>query len=410
VLDLAFPGVNAGGRFTVDVAASGTLEKPAFRGWVRLEDGRYRAAGYSLEEIDGTLRLAGSSGEIEGLRAKVADGEAFVAGSFRLEGSDLSSFRLAIQGRRISVRAIPGLRLTVDADLVASGGRDDREIRGEITLLRGTYSKDVDMTVSDLLSKSRPGGALAAREPWKERTSLDVRIVSAASLEVRNNVARLSGTVDLTARGTLAEPILLGQVLLDEGGRVVFSDVRYEIESGAITFTNTTRIAPFVDLRARAEIKAYDLTVSLVGTWPRVSATFVSDPPLSNDAILRLVLSGTPPDTRAEARTTDQLVSAAGGIVSGAVTGGLTRGTRQLFKLDRFQIDPVFEGSSLTTFRTTIGKQITQDLVVTSSIALDSSKDPIIRIEWQVTDTIFIQLLRDEDGNFSVTFRRRQRL
>ena len=92
------------------------------------------------------------------------------------------------------------------------------------------------------------------------------------------------------------------------------------------------------------------------------------------------------------------------------MTGGLTRGTRQLFKLDRFQIDPVFEGSNLTTFRTTIGKQITQDLVVTSSIALDSSRDPIIRIEWQVTDTIFIQLLRDEDGNYSVTFRKRQRL
>ncbi len=47
---------------------------------------------------------------------------------------------------------------------------------------------------------------------------------------------------------------------------------------------------------------------------------------------------------------------------------------------------------------------------MTSSIALDSSKEPIIRIEWQVTDTILIQLIRDEDGNYSVTFRKRQRL
>ena len=180
--------------------------------------------------------------------------------------------------------------------------------------------------------------------------------------------------------------------------------------NGAIRVVLENVIAPFVDLRARAEIKAYDLTVSLVGTWPRVSANFVSDPPLTNDQILGLVLSGSPPDTRREDKTTDQLVSAAGGIVTGAVTGGLTRGTRQLFKLDRFQIDPVFEGSNLTTFRTTIGKQITQDLIVTSSIALDSSKEPIIRIEWQVTNDIFIWLLRDEDGNYSVTFRRRQRL
>jgi translocation and assembly module TamB len=410
VLDLIRPGLGAAGRLTFDVGIAGTPEKPDFNGSVRIADGRYRAFGYSFEDIEGTLRLVGSSGELDGLRAKVADGEAFAAGTFRLGGGAIESYRIALQGRRISVRAIPALRLIVDADLVVAGGADSRQIRGEVTLLRGTYTKDVDVTVSDLLARSRPGAALAAREPWKERTSLDVRIVSAASLEVRNNVARLSGTVDLTARGTLAEPVLLGQILLDEGGRVVFSDIRYEIENGAITFSNTTRIAPFVDLRARAEVKAYDVTVSLVGTWPRVNATFFSDPPLSQDAILGLVLSGSPPDTRREEQTTDQLVSAAGGIVTGAVTGGLTRGTRQLFKLDRFQIDPVFEGSNLTTFRTTIGKQITQDLVVTSSIALDSSKDPIIRIEWQVSDTIFIQLLRDEEGNYSVTFRKRQRL
>jgi translocation and assembly module TamB len=410
ILELVRPGVGASGLLTFDVAAGGTVDRPELNGSIRIADGRYRAFGYSFDDIEGTLRLAGSSGELEGLRARVADGEAFAAGTFRLEGGRLSNFRVALQGRRVSVRAIPSLRLLVDADLVASGDLEDREIRGEITLLRGTYTKDVDVTVSDLLARSRPGAALASIEPWKERTSLDVRVVSAASLEVRNNVARLSGTVDLTARGTLAEPVLLGQILLDEGGRVVFSDVRYEIEYGAMTFSSTTRIAPFIDLRARAEIKAYDLTVSLVGTWPRVTPTFVSDPPLSNDQILGLVLSGTPPDTRREDRTTDQLVSAAGGIVTGAVTGGLTRGTRQLFKLDRFQIDPVFEGSNLTTFRTTIGKQITQDLVVTSSIALDSSKEPIIRIEWQVTDTIFIQLIRDEDGNYSVTFRKRQRL
>ena len=316
-LALVIPDPGLAGRLTLDIAASGPLENLVFNGSVRIENGRYRAAGYWLDDIDGRIRILGSAGEIEGLRAKVGEGEAFVAGNFRVEGRSLKDFRLAIQGRRIQVRAIPALRLTVDADLVASGSESGNLIRGEVTLLRGIYSKDFEVTVSDLLAGSRPGGAIAAREPWKERTALDVRIVSAASLEVRNNLARLSGTVDLVARGTLADPVLMGQVLLDEGGRVVFGDIRYEIEYGAITFSNTTRIAPFLDLRARADIKGYQLTVSLVGTWPRVTANFVSDPPLSNDAILGLVLSGAPPDTRASADTTGQLVSAAGGVISG---------------------------------------------------------------------------------------------
>ncbi len=410
VLGLVAPDLGLGGRFVVDLAASGPASSPSFNGTIRIEDGRYRVAGYSFEEIEGSVRMHGSAGEIEGVRAKVADGEAFLAGSFRLDGASLKEFRLTAQGRRIGVRAIPALRLTVDADLVATGNESGNQLRGEVTLLRGTYSKDVEVTLSDLIERSRPTGVIAVRDPWMERTTLDVRIVSAAALEVRNNLARLSGTVDLRARGTLADPSLLGQVILDEGGRVVFSDIRYEIEAGTLTFSNVSRIAPFIDVRARAEVKGYNLVVLLAGTWPRISANFTSDPPLANDAILGLLLSGSPPDTRNPTDTANQLVSAAGGAVAGAVTGGLREQTRRLFKLDRFQIDPVFTGSQVTTVRSTIGKQITQDLSVTSSIALDSSKEPIVRVEWQATNDILVQLIRDENGILSISVRRRQRL
>jgi hypothetical protein len=410
LLTLAAPDLAASGRFQLDVGLTGTADAPSWSGGIRIEDGRYRAAGYSFEDITGSVRLVGTTAEIEALRAKVAEGEAFLSGNVRFEGTKVKDFRLAAQGRRLGIRAVPALRLTVDADLVATGSESGNQIRGEITLLRGTYSKDVEVTLSDILERSRPTGALSPREAWKEQTALDVRIVSAAALEVRNNLARLSGTVDLRARGTLADPVLLGQVILDEGGRVVFSDIRYEIEAGTLTFSNAARIAPFVDIRARAEVKGYNLVVMLAGTWPRINANFTSDPPLANDAILGLLLSGSPPDTRNPTDTTSQLVSAAGGAVAGAATAPLRTQTKRLFKLDRFQIEPVFTGSQITTVRSTIGKQITQDLAVTSSIALDSSKEPIVRVEWQATNDIFVQLIRDENGILSVSVRRRQRL
>jgi hypothetical protein len=120
----------------------------------------------------------------------MAEGDVFVAGNFQLANGGLSDFRFALQGRRIQVRAIPAMRLTVDADLVATGGGGANLIRGEVTLLRGTYTKDVDLTVSDLLSRNRGAGAITVNQPWMERTSLEVRVVSAAALEVRNNLAR----------------------------------------------------------------------------------------------------------------------------------------------------------------------------------------------------------------------------
>ncbi len=47
---------------------------------------------------------------------------------------------------------------------------------------------------------------------------------------------------------------------------------------------------------------------------------------------------------------------------------------------------------------------------MTSSISVDSSKQPLIRIEWQATDTILVELVRDENGILTLTFRKRQRL
>ena len=33
-----------------------------------------------------------------------------------------------------------------------------------------------------------------------------------------------------------------------------------------------------------------------------------------------------------------------------------------------------------------------------------------MRVEWQATDTILVQLIRDDNGILSISFRRRQRL
>jgi len=408
---LALPGTMLTGRLVLDVAAAGTFQAPDLSGTVRVENGKFRLTGLTqiVDDIDGVISFHGSRAQIDGIRARVGGGDLFAAGSVNLQGLKLVNFRLTIQARHVALRYPEDMRLVVDADLVTTGVPGGNIVRGEVTLLRGTYSRDFEVTLADLLERSRPSGAIAAREPWKEETALEVRIVSAAALEVRNNVARLTAEVDLVARGTVAQPIVLGQILLDEGGRITFRDVQYEIEAGTVTFANTARIAPIIDLRARAEVKGYDLIVSLVGTWPRIQSTFTSDPPLSDDAVIGLLLTGSEPGQRTGSDTTQGIVSAAGGIVAGAVAGTLTRGTQRLFRLDRFQIDPVFTGSQLTDIRSTVGKQITPELSATYSQSLNSDKEPVVQLEWRLTQSITLQALRDENGVYSINVRRRQR-
>jgi len=149
--------------------------------------------------------------------------------------------------------------------------------------------------------------------------------------------------------------------------------------------------------------------VSLVGTWPRIQTSLSSDPPLPDELIVGLLLTGTAPGARATTDTGGSIVSAAGGIVAGAATGVLTRPTQRLFKLDRFEIDPVFTGSGPVDVRSTVGKQITPNLLVTYSQSFDSSREPIFQLEWWISDSIVLQGRRDENGIYLVDVRRRQR-
>lgn len=412
LLALAMPDLSLTGSLRLAIAAAGPLAAPKLSGEITLKNGRYRLPGLSqiLDDIDGTIHFGGAgSGEVEA-RAKVGGGEAYAAGTFGLDGLALTDFRLTLQGRRITVRYSEDMRLLLDADLVATGGSSGNVVRGEIVLLRGTYTRDIDLTLSDLLGRSRPAGSVG-RDPWKERTRLEVHLVSSQSLEVRNNLARLTGTVDLLARGTLADPGLVGQVTLDEGGRVTFRDVRYEIESGTMTFASTRGLAPILDLRARAEVKGYDLAVNVAGTWPRVETTFSSDPPLSDEAIVNLLLTGTRPGPAPAAELSGVLASTAGSIVGSAATGVVTRPAQKLFKLERFQIDPIFTASGLAGATTTVGKQISPNWSVTYSQPLFEAgiREPIVEIEGRISQTWVLRLRKDENGVYLMDLRRRVR-
>jgi translocation and assembly module TamB len=413
LLAAVLPDFSLGGRLHLDVAARGNLEKPQLSGQVTLRDGRYRLAAIAqiVDDIEGTVRFSSAgAGDLEA-RAKVGGGEAFAAGTFGLDGLALGDFRVTIGARRVTVRYPQDVRLVVDADLVASGGgAAGNVIRGEVTLVRGTYSRDFDLALTDLLARSRPSGA-AVREEWKERTRLEVHIVSSQALEVRNNLARLTGTVDLLARGTLADPTLVGQVTLDEGGRVTFRDVRYDIESGNLTFASTRGLAPILDLRARADVKGYDVTVNLAGTWPRIESTFTSDPPLTEEELVNLLLTGTRPGTATSGVASGTLASTAGTIVGGAATGVLTRPAQKLFKLERFQIDPVFTSSGLAGATTTVGKQISPNWSVTYSQPLfeAGSREPIVEVEGRISQTWVLRLRHDENGVYLIDLRRRTR-
>jgi translocation and assembly module TamB len=400
------------GVLAVDVRAEGTLQDPKLQGSVRLEQGRYQVVALSqiLEDIEGGVTFEGSQVSIDGLRARFGGGELYAAGLWDL--STDAPAHLTLRAQKVSLRLSRDARVQVDASLGISADSTGYDVRGEINVLRASYLRDFELTLATLLQRTRRTEAEAAVETWQDQTRLELRVLSTAGLEVRNNLARVTGSMDLLVRGTAARPRLYGQILLDEGSRVTFRDQRYEIEAGTITFAGSEQFAPILDIRARTEAGAYDVVVSIAGVWPRLQTTLTSDPPLPTGAIASLILTGEDPRASgAVSRDPSQsLASAAGDVVVGAAMSPLSTGAQKLFGLDRFRIDPTFQGGTISSARATIGKQITPELFVSYSQSFNSNEQPVFEVEWRASRDVLVEAIRDVYGNYILTVRRRQKL
>jgi translocation and assembly module TamB len=384
-------------------------------GRVELSGGRFKSSSspYVLEAIAAQLVWSGSRASLESFRARVGGGDLYASGDAELDGYALKTFRLVAQAQDVTFRSFEDLNLQANADLTVVGTSGEATVRGELTLLSGTYTKDFAPTLSSLFGKGRDLAYAGARDTWENHVFLDVRVVSSASLEVRNNLARLTASVDLLARGTVADPVLIGQISIDEGGKITLQDVKYEILSGTITFGNTSRMEAVVDVTATAEVKGYSINAQAVGTLggrSRLQFNLSSDPPLSDEQIASLLLTGSAPEPvsrTGESSTASSVV----GSVAGLAIRPVTSRVQQLFRLDRFQVDPILQsvpGSSGGAV-ITIGKNLSKDLSVTYSYSAESNAQSIILVEYQIDANKVIQASKDENNVFSIGVKFRKR-
>ena len=97
--------------------------------------------------------------------------------------------------------------------------------------------------------------------------------------------------MNLTVRGTLAIPSVLGRIQITDGS-ATYLGTKYELERGTIYFSNPVRIDPTIDLDATARVENYDLTIGVHGTVTNLKPTYRSEPPLTEADIFNLLALG----------------------------------------------------------------------------------------------------------------------
>ena len=397
------------GRLALALDVGGTLETPAPKGFVRMDDARYEnlTLGVLLSAINLRLDLEeGRAGTLGLARLNLAAGDgqggtARITGQGRLDGSQLD-FKATVDHLRPLRRR--DVRVALSAQASVAGSATAPEVRGTLTVNEGLVllnNLEVGGSITTLpISEVSPAWAKAgyqppvpAAKPGKKVVSaapaaaspvasgpasggkpglLDLRIVIPGRFVVEGFGLKSEWRADMHIGGTLAEPLVSGQLNATKGSLDILGK-NFKLARGAVTFGGGDVSNPLLDIMLTSQTPALMANISIVGTVRKMQLILSSDPEMPRDEILAQILFGKSASElgRLENLRLAAAVAQLAGFGSGSGGGGVLDSARQALGVDVLRFNSsgagqqgqsgenMAAGSSVE-----MGKYLTEDIYV----------------------------------------------
>jgi translocation and assembly module TamB len=402
------PDLITSGKVTFKVAADGRLKKPQLTGNVLFQGVNLAVDGIpnGLSDLNGTLVFNEDRLDVKNLTAMTGGGQLKIGGYLAYQKGIFAD--LTATGDVVRIR-YNGLSATANASFRLQGGPPSLLLSGNVLVTRFGIGADVDFAAF-----SSAGAVQAPPDPNSatNKIHLDVHIVSSPQLDFQNSYAKLAGTVDLTVRGTLDVPSVLGRIQITDGS-ATYAGTKYQLQRGSIYFSNPVRIDPTIDLDATARVENYDITIGAHGTPSTLKLTYRSEPPLTEADIFNLLALGR---TQEEAQLyQEQQVQAGTDPTTSALLGGALNATvssrvGKLFGAGSVKIDPAFVGTlGNSSARITVQEPLSKQLTLVFATNVNESAEQLIQVQYQIDESKSIWATRDESGVFSIVYKIRKR-
>jgi len=359
---------------------------------------------HALTDYSGLVRIDNNIATVRSFRGKLGGGDVFGSGEVRFGAKGLELVDLRADGRDMTLSIFErtrgvgngSFRLLKNArEFILSGDVEVRDL-----LWRREINEKFVFSASPYPEMQKGAG------PFDDM-ALDIRLRAEEGAVLKNALGDIEGRFDLTLGGTVASPIVLGDL---EGlrGEVYFQDRTFRLLRARLSFFNPTTIDPYLDFRGETYLKDYRVTFSLAGLLKGLRPEFVSSPPLPPEDVLALLALGESFKRTYSYDATAQVGT--GSLMSFQLADQATRRAEQLFRLDRFRIDPFVLGASTEmTARLTVGKKLSRNVMLLYSTNLTSQREEIIRLEWEFLESFSLVGMRDERGRLSIDAKIRKR-
>ncbi len=402
------PDINSTGNLTFDFSAGNTIEKPDLRGAVDFHDVNLAYGDFpnGVNHLNGSLVFDQGRLTAQNLKATSGGGDLTFGGFITYQSGVFAD--LSINANQVRVRYPGGISTVFNSKLRIQGTLENILLSGGVLVTRFTINPGLDVSAFSSSGISPPPDPTA----FGNHLRLDVHVTSAPQLDINNSYAKLAGDIDLFVRGTAEEPSVLGHISITEGDATL-AGTHYVLQHGDIYFTNPVKIEPTIDLEASAHVEDYNVVIGLHGNSDKLTPTFRSEPPLSEQDIFSLLALGRTQEEQAiySAQQSQAGVnSTADSILGGALNATLSSRINKLFGGGSVKIDPNFvSGTGNSTARITVQQQISKNGTVTYATNVNSTAQQLIQGQYNLSPNVSVVGVRDESGVFSLEMKLHRR-
>ncbi|MBV9725676.1 MAG: translocation/assembly module TamB domain-containing protein, partial [Gammaproteobacteria bacterium] len=344
------------GQLGADVRFAGTAGSPRLSGMVKVSEGELDVYQINLSLRQLAMQAQLSEGGVD-FKGSAQAGKGEVSANGHLEWRQLLPYgKFHLEGSNLRVADLPEAQIDAspDLDFDVSGRRI--EVSGKVTIpFARIQPKDITGAV-----RASPDEVIVGSEPEEARERFEVLSSITLVLGDRVNVdamgltARLVGSVtvrsgfDPITRGT-------GELSVAEGRYSAFAR-QFDIQRGRLIFTGGPITNPGVDVVAQKVFPDVTAGVTVRGTLAQPHISFFSDPPLPQQQVASLILSG---------GSLDSANASAAALGQGAALLAAQLGSHVGIPDVRLETDPIANETSLV-----LGRYLSPRLYVSYGVSL----------------------------------------
>jgi len=366
------------GLFLVDASITGLWDQPQFRSNFEIQKVQGQLSYFSekIRDMDGLVIITPEMIRIKDIRGRFESGKVSLNGSIGLNNYPDLMMNLTMNGHSLPFY-MPNLEALMNAELQLKGDQKRMELSGDMIILEGEYSRDVDLNPLNMV----PGRSRKHKQEYDRKTTasfldrieLDIDIKNRNPFMVDNNIAIIALKPDIHIQGNLRQPVFTGRAVV-ESGVITYQGKSFEVTRGLIDFINPYEIEPRIELEGNTQIREWKIFLSITGVPENLKIILQSEPTLQDGDILSLLVFGKTVPEFVEGE--EGQTSSPAGILAGLLANQLQKNVKEETGLDSVEMEYQKSATdpNLSQVRVEVGKELSRQIMVKYGIETMNSK------------------------------------